>query len=879
MSTEINFTQNSNHGSVNGNVIFGNQTNISEKPLFSEINLDAYDDKEYISPNFTGQLVLKMNASVHNMLVITGFYGFDKATFIKHLAFQIIEDLKSKGQHLIAKECLTTSDHYGITTAIRESEENCVFILNNLKPKDVNHNLDELSKVATKHRKKVLVLVSSDLPSEYWRISNSDYWYTIQTEGLYHKGVHLVPNIYKKTSLLKYVLNHIDQRNLTTYKEKLREVLNKAINVEIYTLEQLDIFLDIFKKDPVNQEKKIWEIIRKTKKKDKLIGQWFETLPEEKKLIVIGMTLLEGMYGDQFFVIMDKLIADTWKPYVQSLHALDFYDLSTLLHFFHFTTGDHPVLQSKFPGQRLLTLNINWDSYQRRIQATLPILVELVIHSVENVYSDWELYGDKNKCRRIREVISEVLSDIGRLSGKAVERPLLSLAAHDNIEIQIVAAKALAKWRAPLETETKEQALRREKKLFGLLSQWLTNTRFSDLIEMFRKGISNENTNSSSTYIRSTIALTLAYAASYDSPNHLIKEVSDLLKNLARDRHPLVIRRLERAIQIILRNHPKQIGQQLFDLGNQPDAILNSKINISYYINAVAYGMVYAHNDFPEQVENVLTKWFEFCNNDSSKKRDETQFTYRDKILSVFIITIGSINYDKAVNYKLEKVIRILEVLRKEEHHERLRELLLNVIILLNEKHYKAIQPLSSRVIPNMKPEERRRIVLNFKNRYLQQRKKLTGGDHEVTIGKFKIESWIDLDKKPKTDVEELIEKWLDSSNDNIFNIAVQAYMEFIKILAHEEQLIQELQEKEQEKLEEESIIAKPKLRFEDRIKSSIMNNIFIKNRIAKTAIALAKEDENMGKLEMKLLAQQLKSIKKEKAASALNSFYVKYLT
>lgn len=884
--SDINESKNvvdANDINVGGDFIVGdNITNITtDKPVFSDVNLEAYEKNEYVSPNFTGQLILKFSNPLNRLMVITGFYGFDKTTFCKHLALKLVEDLEIKGEKLTVKECQITSDFYSLSTAINEFEDDGVFILNNIKPKDVNHNLDELKNVANKHRNKIFIILNTDVPQSSWKITNPSYWYSIEQDGLHYDGNLTVPFIYKKTSLIKYILNACELRKLSTFKDDIKDVLNKAINTEIFTPEQLDIFLDVFQTSPSHDEKKIWEIVRKTKKKDKLISQWFMSLPENKKLTVIGMTLLDGVYEEQFFAVMDLLNQNIWNQYNDAILSLDFIDLNMLLHFFHFTEGENPSLQSKFPNQRFLTLSVLWSDYQRRISASIPILVELVNSSVGNVYTSWELYGSRDKRVRLREVISEVLSDIGRNSPKAVEHALLSFASHDDIGVQIVAAKALARWRELFEDITNNNLYNKEKELFNLLNQWIADSRFLSLVETIRS-MMNENKegsrNSSSAYIRSTIILTLGYASFYDTPNNLKTEILDLLNKLIRDRHKTVIERLQRTVRIILRNHPKQVGSILFDLGKSDEVIFKpAHRNLYHFVYPIAYGLADAHNDFPNNVEYLIEQWLSYCR--TTQSNDPEILNFREEILSIVILILGLIDYNKSVTYNLEEAIKELEILRKSEHRDRIRFLLLNVILVLNEKYYEELKTVSSRVIPNMESDERERIVKSFKKRYLKQRSELTGGDYEIKINGYEIESWIDKELRPKTAIEKLIKKWLNSNNKSLINIACQALIVFAKINGLEEEKVEAFQKSIEEQKQQMESLTTQKRKYEGELKASFIDSLFIRDEVAKSIITLAKQDNNVGRREIKLLAIELERMGKKKAASQLNSLYVKLFT
>lgn len=854
-----------------------------EKPEFSEINLEAYEDDDYVRPHFTGQLVRIIRSSTFKILVLTGFYGFDKAMFTKYLAVRLVEkELEEKGQALIAKECQIISDFYGITTAIKESEEDCIFIINNLRPKDVNHNLDELRKVITSHTKNIYVLVSTNLPFSAWKNTNQDYWFDIQSNGLFQKGVAVFKDdyIYKKTDLQNYARRELNKRKLTSYKTILLDTINKVINSEINTPEQINVLFDLFAKSPTNDAKIILTFIQKTKRKDALISQWFHALSDDKKLIVLGMSLLNSLYIDQFFAIMEKLMLDKWHFFDDSAKALDMEDLEPLMHFFYFTFDRDPILHSKFPGQRFITLQTVWQNYQRRINAVLPHLIDLVINSIGTV-SNWELYGSKEKRVRLREVVADIISEIGRLSPQSVEHSLLSLAANDNEGVQIVAAKAMARWREFYEDKANKKQKNNEKALFNLLHQWHEDNRYSLMLEsllqiMFGEG--SEGQNSPSSYIRSTIVLTLGYASVYDEPNKLKSDIIDLLKDLTKDRNRMVVNRLGRTLRILLRNHPKQIGDQLFDLDTGIQPILSKGANVESYVDKIALGLVDAHKDYPMMVEQTIEEWYNYCDGQRPSNTHFEQFNYREKILSVVIIVLGLLDHDLAKLYDLKNAVSTLEYLRKVEHSEQVRMLLLQMILTVCERYNEEQELLSGKTIPNMTSEERVQAVRDFRKKYLIQRKELKGGDYRVVIDSYWIESWVDKEDRPVTEVEEMIKNWMDSKNETIVNIAIQSLMEFVKIEAKEDETVQGFLKEEEEK-SKEKFKKVTKQDYSDKIKRSLLDRIMVRDKTAQLVVALAKQDGEMEHAEIKLLAKRLESYKKHKAAKELQGIYVQFTT
>lgn len=832
------------------------------KPVFSDINLEAYDESTgYVSPRFTGRLVAKIkDMKKGKMMVLTGFYGFDKAGFTKHLAYALSEEYENEGKTLIARECQITSNFYSIASTIKETKEDCIFVLNNLIPKDVNHSLDKLRDVAVKSSQLIIILASTNLPLTAWKSPSADYWFRVDQDGLYQGKNKMAPGIYEKPKLLRHLSKSCDTRGLEAYKVKLKAEFDSLIPSTINTPEQIALFLDLFAKAPKENEKKISELVAKAKRKDTILRQWFDSLSDEKELIALGMTLLDGVYGNQFFAIMERLGKNAWDSY-HPVSALDYHNLSPLLHFFSFTQGDSPALEAKFPNQRFQTLQSIWPNYQRRIVAALPIFVNLAGESVSREISSWELFGDRDKRVRLREVLSDILSDIGRLSPQTVEPWLLQLAAHGNVGVQLVAARALAQWREFYEDAETGKSVNREDALFNFLNKWYNGSRSknSRILQLRRSLLRDDkdSNHSLTAYVRATILLTLGMASLYDDSNALNKEILELVIKFAKDRNSLVIRRLQDTLYLLVRNHPHQIGSRLFDMGGGGKVIFNALLPLEEYAGAIAAGLADAHVDNPADVESLLQDWLSYCNVNRPKQPNLNLLEYREKILATVILGYRFLDLKNTVtSLSLDLVADNIEKLRHQEHHPVIRLVLLEAILDLYAKYFTDMEARHSRKIPKMDVVERRRAAQNFRWKYLSQRKEMAGGDYEVKFERFRMESWRDQEDRPMTEVENTLVKWVGSGNENIMRIALQSFVELAKIEAWEEREVQEYLQEVEEKRAAKHKTALPK--YDDSVRKGIWSGIkslFIgRNKVREELLAIAKEDENMGELEVKIL-------------------------
>ena len=241
--------------------------------------------------------------------------------------------------------------------------------------------------------------------------------------------------------------------------------------------------------------------------------------------------------GTEFFAALEQLVERVWQRRDSSLRALDYCDLDKLRNFFSFAGKNEKEETVKIASsrQRRLLLKVAWGSHRRQILSAIPILVSLVKGSLNNF--SLELYGTEERSARLRRVTAETLSDIGLVSQdwKVVEEHLLSLASSRHIEVQAVAAYALARWRTSANEEgiygnedtVEEDA---DARLFDIIKRWQETAQINSLIESFIENGDHEKSTKPVHYISATVALMVGFASEADAcdqmPDHLLEQSS-----------------------------------------------------------------------------------------------------------------------------------------------------------------------------------------------------------------------------------------------------------------------------------------------------------------------------------------------------------------
>ncbi|WP_193957315.1 hypothetical protein [Microcystis aeruginosa] len=353
-----------------------------------------------------------------------------------------------------------------------------VFLIYTISPQNISSDLSKLRESAQTN----FVIATTDYPKSRWAgIGLDNYWWQPEREEIYTPE-SLVNSLYNKLHfntklLLSLVINESPLSELTNkdvigIKEYLHAQLgNKkivtfaGINNCARILNQLDI------NEQINQEK-LTEIFALANNQRESLKKWYNTyLSSREQLLAISLSLFDGLFEDQFFAALEKIVEDVWQKRDASLQALDYSDLINLSNHFEFT--DFIVETDQLDGfkfvqtqdienqlvlrqialnrsnERRLLFEVAWDSHRRQILTTLPTLVNFIKESVQSNLSNWELSGGSVRRNQLHNAIIETISDLGLVSknttGK-VQNALLELAAQREIAIQDVAARAIKRW-------------------------------------------------------------------------------------------------------------------------------------------------------------------------------------------------------------------------------------------------------------------------------------------------------------------------------------------------------------------------------------------------------------------------------------------------
>jgi hypothetical protein len=466
-------------------------------PNPSVINNWGIIDFEEISPErlknlqFDGLEVLDVlldKLKEEQLIVLGGNLEIDKNSLGKHLAYCLAQNktnqpsLNTNGDVILpVKQWNRTSTHQIANLDVELKKANSsstIYLLTNAEPQNLQSNLRQIySAVKSSNH---FIIVSTDTSFTRWKLEE--------------KARVFYPDLQEKIIFkLESLENYIEEK-LQNYKllDEFNEVLigkNKTIEQIAKLLknpEYIDRFVELFRQkiEEYSQEKEIRSIeidvvslTEISKNDEQFIKNLFdEILNAREQLLALGLSFFDGLFEDQLFAALDRVVQEVWQKRDPSLRALDYCDLDQLQNdYFVFSPED--LSESIPPGfkvvktknykidirtikiiakNRRILFKIAWKSYRRQILTALDVLVSLVEESVEeeveeeNVHDQgrWELYGDSIKSQTLRDIIGETLSEIGLVDPSAfisVQGSLQKLAKHSNSDVRWVAVNALTK--------------------------------------------------------------------------------------------------------------------------------------------------------------------------------------------------------------------------------------------------------------------------------------------------------------------------------------------------------------------------------------------------------------------------------------------------
>ena len=738
---------------------------------FTMVGKETYEG--YVAPEITENLLID-HLTRSPFLIVSADFTFDKGGLLRQLALQ---SSLTSGKPL--SEWRGGSDDNGLFRALRDLSESSVLVIDDLEPRDIQYDLPRLYKEVTS--KGHILLAGTNVPKVAWHLQGSldQLFLELDESKISYSKESLRKLLAQEIGdyYLKLALNKVDE---TSHDQVLigRTSLNDLVDY-FSTPEQIEVFIRLLSSLAGEiSEDELLQMAQKASTEEKFsLAQWFASLSEKEQMIALAMTLFEGFTEGQFFESLYELAEDSWGKRVPELQAVDYSDISFLMHtvFKRETVGEEQVLVARYPQQQLCLLEAAWSSHRRHILKAFPVMVRLVINSIRTTIGTSDLYNTKARRQRVRSAVGRSLSVVGYISVDTVQPYLLELASNNEVGVQIVAAKALAQWRQPLAKHLKAPDL------FAILKAWQSETRFEQWVSHYL-GKSNEYTAINS--IRATVILTLGYAAQYDPPKYRNKELIELMASFYTDKTPWVRMRLDNAIPHIIRVQ----GLYLTEDEWQPLLAQGS------LLPSVARGLSWAYLDNPSKVESFLREML-FGKDLLGDSEIVDGYTGNDRWIGLLIHTLGDLMVTVGSDVMIgeRRALDWVWELRDNQTHPALKQKAWEVQI----RHGALVQNDTSEIEKRLKDISKKEegiLVAGLGKLYLKQRSELEGGDERSWKDGVAYQLWTHTDR-PELEIETLMYTWLDgkgrfSSKDKdhqrmIQQIAFLAFQQFAKVFEY----------------------------------------------------------------------------------------------
>ncbi len=762
------------HADNNQGTIFANTYDIKDlnvtyrqiEAKFSDFPMDDYDEKKHVVPQKAAQLVRTAKKERFHVL---GGEGYQKDELSKFMAWKLFSG--TPGVSNIAKVWINSTDPQNFDVYLEAANKPTIFILRDISPQNINNDLAGLYKI-TKDKNHYLI-VTTNSSREKWMLEGNVkrlFWQPDSTEALY-RPLDLQRVLTGKLNQVKHTLPEgLRGRTFNAGGALLQNLSLNEVVLELKSPQSIDIFvlrLTGLKKDaaygapgdrmPMITEAGIRKIIKDCRDDKRRLRHWYHVgLSSREKLIAMGLCLFDGFYDDQFFAAMNVLVEHSWHKREPSLKGLDYCDLESLSHYYTLNSQDgngRKRVESHHPGLRKKFLEVVWDSHRRQILSALPVMERLVSDSVGPGSLNRELYGTPQQCSHLREEISDTLCCIGlkpenSIEGTVLEETLLGLASQEDIEVQTVVARAIARWRA----------YNQDEKLFETIQRWQDKAPVWDW--------NDDDTDEQSrgkkkpeTYIKATVALTVGFAALYDQPNEMNHKLCDLLKQLAEDtRNGFILQRFsESTLPMVARLHVNQLRDILKEMTR----------HLSLDI-AIGKSLASAYDVNPLVVVEILDAWVDEYKRNRPTHFSDDEISHYEAILATAAIAYGWMQYDKENGpITIEDGFRRLKTILSKEISTYVRGAALYAVILQMLLNFERAEEHIKSLFAVMHKTEIQDLIKQLVDVHLMQRIKFETGDATFEWREEEYKVWI-FREQPLTTIETMIKKWMMDGHDQI---------------------------------------------------------------------------------------------------------------
>ncbi len=602
---------------------------------------------------------------------------------------------------------------------------------------------------------------------------------------------------------IKNILQEVDDKDLYTEDQfkffalkKIKEFKEEEILVFEKNLEKVILEKTSSIKSFIKQEQFLQEIIRINKKSDlennihfldiiyeKISDDiqgfqlWFDySLNDEDRMLVISLSIFHGMNAEQTFAILDRIVDEVWRPRRVNLTYYDYKDIKKISTHFEIVGYDIELKNDRFP---VILFEYCWKNYRRLLTTLLPVVVKFAKESIVKTNKiNHEIFGDKTKRERLRSSVSLFLGRIALLDFNFVETYILGLGTIQNDGAVSIAAKAISY--AYYEGDNKSKD-----KIIILMESWLDkNSYIYGNTIVFLKAELEVAENNKITPVDCLQILTgyvLMHIIKRYPPDKPIDKLAKLLFILI-DSSSIAVR--NKLVSTVLSSiYTTNFGQFYKEI----DRLICTYELQDFFISIIKKNFI-THQD---AVQELLNRWFENLTDESFQNilpdRKKLLLTglniLRDNHNSDFFRQV----FDK------EKIGSILKKIIIQIRDREVRLLAFDLLLDISGEQLDDFDVDIQNLISFLDIEEKKLLVNKISEKYMLQRKNLSGGEIKREIGGEYYDLWIEHGQfsRPSLLIEKVMDIWLkDGGVKEAAQLSYIVQTNFINIFENQERKV-----------------------------------------------------------------------------------------
>ncbi|HKV09413.1 MAG TPA: hypothetical protein VJ725_14815 [Thermoanaerobaculia bacterium] len=718
----------------------------------------------------------------HRLLILAGDLD-EKTDCARHLAYLLAQDLRKGTEKIQVRERCRSKDPQQIETAI-QGEEPSILLLTEITPHQiVSYTPGKLRSLLRQNQS--YAVITTDCSRADWGIEahgpDAHLWCDLSWESYYGREL-----------LIEFLNGQLADTELQLPEHLFPESSGEPLLIEgvelgaviarLQTPSRVQYFAQwlLEKRGAVTRQEIEGELARLSGDEESVFS-WYRKFESRNQLLVLGLTLFDGLPDNLLFAGLELLVETTWRLSDPLLPQFDYRDLSGFSPYFKPTESEGGFFRMECSSRerREQILKLAWSHQRRRLLASLPALTELIRLSAGsqaepepavplaraqagnaapedrtgNGSEDRDLRLSENDTRQLHQALVDSLSLIGLLSIDVVKPYFLDLATDPSDTVQELAARALSAWR--------DQGY--EAQLFSLLRSWWDAASNYEEDDPLLSRIARPGEDSRSA-VKAAIALTLGYAARFDRPNRLAPELYEMLMALVEDQDPRVRKAVrEKTLWLVIAWHFRQL-----------EPLLRTKVLKSEdLIPAVAGGAAAACSMRPEESLAILDGWRATAKAD----RRQTSPLIRERLLATVALTYGYIHCEDGRELLTPQAIGArLRSMLADETHPYVRHYTFFAIEFQAVRNFELVALILQDLLSHISLHDRPAAVEVFVRTYLHQRQRLPGGDWKVEIGDKIYGVWIDS-QRPLTEIEASLYSWImDDSRPVAQQLAIDIF-------------------------------------------------------------------------------------------------------